>query len=114
MNNDTMGPFVTLTDEELDEVRSATKEAQQHLFIAGYVDFIAQEVVLFKVDESELDVPLSLFTARAGIVPEFDKLEIIDHGNTIKFGSYEASSSSILYDLDKDYKEYCDTNRMIN
>ena len=35
------------------------------------------------------------------------ELEIIDYGHTVKLGGYEASTRSILVDLDPEYKEYC-------
>jgi hypothetical protein len=114
MKNDAIGPMVFLSDDEIDEVRSAPQTTQTRLFIAGYVDFLLQELVLFRADETELTAPLSMFIPRGGISPDFNKMEIIDHGQTIKFGSYETASTSILYDLDIEYKRYCDTNRMIN
>ncbi len=115
MENEYIGELFFLPDEELEAARNSSPNTQRHLFIAGFVDFSLREVVLYRVDESEIVAPFALFRSnKKGPMPEFDKFSIIDHGQTIKLGDYEASSSSILYDLDAEYKKFCDTNRMIN
>jgi hypothetical protein len=115
MEDRTVGPLKILTDSELDDVRKVDASQQKHLIIAGFVDYIMQELVLFRADESELVAPFSLFEpAHDGTLPDFDHFEIIDSGHTIKLGIYEASSSGVIYDLDPEYKAFCNANRMTN
>jgi hypothetical protein len=110
-----VGPLIFLSDDELDIARNASPTEQRRLFVAGFVDFSLGELVLYRADESEIVAPLHMFKpTKAGVVPDFEKFELIDHGLTVKLGEYEASSSSILYDIDSEYKAFCDTNRMIN
>ena len=40
-----------------------------------------------------------------GVKPDFDQFLIDDYGQTVKFGDYEASTESILYEFDADYRK---------
>jgi hypothetical protein len=108
-----IGPIVKLSSEEMQEVMSDTPTIQQGLFISGFVDYVSQEVVLFKADPKSAPIIASfkLFPASGTTEPDFQKFELIDCGHTIKLGEYEASSAAILYELDSEYKKYADANR---
>ena len=57
---------------------------------------------IFKI----LDVPFSIFKPTGnGIEPDFDDIEIIDDGQTLRLGKYEAIFDSVLYECDKEYRK---------
>lgn len=39
-----------------------------------------------------------------GVKPDFNDFEVIDHGQTLRFGKYEASFDSVLYEMDPEYR----------
>lgn len=89
-----------------DQLRAAIA-APHHtdLCIAGELDQNAGVVTLVRGDFESIVVPLSHFTqAGDGVAPHFEKFSITDHGNTIKFGKYEAAFDAILYELDAAYR----------
>ena|ERR1022692_4154153 len=112
----TVGAIAHLAPLELDEIKRAPKEQQSKVFVIGFVDFMAQEVVLMKINNQEIDVPFEFFeTSGNGSKPDFDDISIIDFGYTIAFGKkYEASSHAILYAFEPGYKLACDANKMAN
>ena len=67
-----------------------------------------KELGIFKIirgDFSSLIVKMdSLLPSGAGVAPHFDDVEIIDFGNAIRFGEYEASMRGLLYENDKNYR----------
>lgn len=115
MNDKIIGPISTLPPSEFNEIRRAPKETQRKVFVTGFVDFKVQEVVLIKMDNSEIDVPFEWFKPTSlGVEPDFDNLSIIDFGYSIKLGQYEASSHAILYQFEIEYKEAIEANKMAN
>lgn len=91
-------PFNELTEVLADERRG-------ELFIGGYVDPKNETLTLVRGDLRRLSVPLSIFPpTETGPAPDPSRLAITDCGNTIRLGSYEAASDSILYDADPDYR----------
>ncbi len=94
---------VALDDEQLADVLGAENKAD--LFIAGFVDKQRKRLVLWRGDLSSLVCPLSIFKqAPSGPAPDENKFAITDHGQTLKFGQYEASAHSVLYEFDADYR----------
>jgi hypothetical protein len=87
-------PFV-LSDEELLEVfKDKNKE---NLFIGGNVDYKTKKVTLCTGDFRFIMVPFSIFEPCAnGISPDFNKVSIIDYGQTVTLGKYEISNDFIL------------------
>jgi len=77
------------------------------LFIGLAVSDDLKVVVLYRGDGSSITVPKSWFRPSAnGIEPDFNDAEIIDWGNTVRFGRYEAASDAILYDLDSSFRRH--------
>lgn len=60
--------------------------------ILGYVDFEDQMLKLWLGDFRRITIALSHFSVSGnGTEPDFSKFAIIDYGQTIQFGEYEAS-----------------------
>lgn len=92
-----------LPDSELAEVLAADNAAD--LIIGGAADEQAGTLVLYRGDLTPLVVPLSMFRARAGGTrPDAGRLEIVDFGQTVRLGEFEASADSILYEVDADFR----------
>jgi len=86
--------FVALGIVELQEVL-ATGDIDQ-LCIAGVVNFKEQVLHLITAAQCEYTVPFSYFKSNTTSVPNFDAFDIIDHGQTIKLGEYEAAFDAIV------------------
>ena len=92
-----------LSPDELLEVLAAPNASD--LFIGGQVDAEAGVLLLFRGDLGSLVVPLGNFEPTAsGPRPDPSRFEIIDHGQTIKLGAYEASAEAVLYEVDPEYR----------
>jgi hypothetical protein len=89
-----------LSLSDLREVLST--EHPQDYFVGGVVDRDDGALVLYRGNLERLVVPLSWFrpTGR-GSTPNFDDFEIIDCGQTVRFGDYEAATDAILYEFDR-------------
>ena len=62
-------------------------------------------LILYRGDLEPLVVPLRWFRwTRGGPRPDPRKLAIIDGGQTVRLGSYEAATDAILYDFDPAYR----------
>lgn len=93
----------SLPINELGEVLA--DDGRSNYAICVSVDLQNRVVTIWRGDITTLLVPLSAFPARPGNPqPNFSKVSIIDYGQTIKFGEYEASMESILYEYDPDYR----------
>ena len=83
-----------------------------HLVIGGSVNECLETLVLTRGDLRSLAVPLNMFKESGdGIKPNFAKFSIVDHGQTLKFGDYEASVDSVLYEFDLEYRKYLKAKR---
>lgn len=88
-----------ISAEELAEVLSA--ENRGDLLIGGFVNDATETVTLWRGNLRSLTVPFSIFQpSGGGLKPDFRKFSIIDCGNTIKLGEYEAATDAILYECD--------------
>lgn len=73
--------------------------------IGGQVDKMTHTVTLIRGDLSKLAVPFSTFRlSGTNVKPNFTKFVIEDSGQTLKFGDYEASVDSVLYEFDPLYR----------
>lgn len=89
-----------LEASELAEVLNDA-EGRQDLFIGGAVDVAAEQIVLYRGDLSPLVVPWTWFKARSdGPRPNWRAFEVVDHGQTVKLGDYEAAADALLYEFD--------------
>jgi hypothetical protein len=77
------------------EVRSMAHP--EDYVIGGQVDHERREVVLVRGDFSQIVVPFGWFMPPPdGVAPDFDDFQIVDTGETLKFGEYETPSSAVL------------------
>jgi len=91
--------------DDLFEVLGSPNRA--NLFIAGAVTAAAKSLVLIRGNLDSLVVPFSLFTARPnGPKPDYSDFEIIDSGQTIRLGHYEAAVDAVLYELDVEFRRH--------
>jgi hypothetical protein len=82
------------------------------LFIGGSVNQEDGVVVLYRVSHKPVVVPLDWFTPSGdGTCPDPSRLAIIDYGQTVKLGEYEAASNAILYDFDVNYRKMVKARR---
>jgi hypothetical protein len=109
-----LGELSILKVEELKEVLALPAVDKRRLITAGYADFSLQQLVLFRGDGTSVIAPFGMFEPSGTTAPDFNELEIIDYGHTVRLGSYEASTRSILTDLDPEYKEYIRSIRRTN
>lgn len=93
-----------LQRDDLFEVLSSAHRA--NLFIGGAVAPAARSVVLIRGDLTSLVVPFSWFVARPhGPKPDFSAFDIIDSGQTIQLGDYEAAADAVLYEFDAEFRK---------
>jgi hypothetical protein len=89
--------------DELFEVLGSSHRA--NLFVGGAVAPAAKSVVLIRGNLDSLVVPFSWFTSRPdGPKPDFSNFEVIDSGQTIKLGDYEAATDAVLYEFDAEFR----------
>jgi Helix-turn-helix len=72
------------------------------LFIGGVVDTDDKALVLYRGNLDRLVVPLDWFKPRPKARPDFDAFAVVDHGQTVQLGEYEAAGEAILYEFDAD------------
>lgn len=88
-----------LGTDDLIEVLASSRRGD--LFIGGMAVPAAKTVLLLRGNLEPLRVPYAMFKVRpGGPHPDFGDLEIIDGGQTVRFGRYEAAGDAILYELD--------------
>jgi hypothetical protein len=107
----TIGTLSVLPSDQLLELQQLTADEKRRYIQAGYADFTLQQLVLFRADGTSVIAPFAMFEPTPNETPDFHDLEIIDYGQAVRLGSYEASARSILIDLDPEYKKYCDSIR---
>jgi hypothetical protein len=91
-----------LSGELLLEVLGSDRRAD--LFIGGTVAF--DSVVLIRGDLSPLVVPKTWFASPSRKSrPDFEDFEVIDGGQTVRLGGFEAAADAILYELDPDFRK---------
>ncbi len=81
--------------------------------VAGVASQEDETVVLYRGNLQPLRVPMSRLRARSGgAIPDLSSLAIIDFGQTVRLGKYEASVDAILYELDPAFRKYAKANRV--
>lgn len=89
---------VHLRADELVEIFAT--ENPEDLFIGGVVDSEDDVLVLFRGNLERMLVPLEWFRRDRHPKPNFDDFEVIDTGQTLRFGEYEAAADALLYEFD--------------
>lgn len=97
--------------DELAEVLEA--EIRPDLFIGGTVDKATETITFWRGDLKPLTVPFSAFEKSGdGTEPDFDKFSVIDCGQTVRFGKYEAAVDAVLYENDPDFRRRMSKKRL--
>lgn len=105
----TNGGFISA--EELAEVLVA--ENRSDLFIGGTVDKATETITFWRGNLKPLTVPFSAFEKSGnGTEPDFDRVSIIDCGQTVRLGDYEAAIDAILYEYDREYRRRISKKRL--
>ena len=94
-----------LPPEELGEALGA--ENRCDLFIGGSVDHQSETVTLLRGGgkRRSLTVPFTAFEpSGTGLRPDFEHFSLVDCGQTVRLGDYEAAADAILYEYDPDYR----------
>jgi hypothetical protein len=86
------------------ELREAMgDEHAADLIIGGVVDPDDRRLILYRGNLDRLVVPFDWFRSSAkGPRPDFNAFSVIDSGQTIKLGDYEAATDAMLYEFDAD------------
>jgi hypothetical protein len=93
-----------LSNSELAAVLS--REDRADFCIGGSIVPRAGFVTLLRGDLSTMNVSLSCFPASGkGLKPDPSQFDVVDHGHTLKFGEYEAPFDTVLYELDRAYRQ---------
>lgn len=89
--------------EELAEVLE--DENRSELFIGGVVNKATETVTFWRGDLEPLTVPFAAFKPSGdGTKPDFNDFSVIDSGQTVRLGRYEAAVDAILYEYDPAYR----------
>jgi hypothetical protein len=92
-----------LPAEELSEVLASSNF--RDLFIGGVADHQDKVVVLYKGDFTRTLVPFLWFKkGPESPNPDFNEFSVVDFGQTVRLGAYEAASEAILYEFDADFR----------
>ena len=103
--------FEHLPYEALLEVMTLPAESAGDLVIGGWSSLENELLILVRGDLRTVVAPFSMFARTPRARPDFRQLAIEDHGHTVRLGSYEASTDSILHDLDPDYRRRLNARR---
>lgn len=102
---------IQLSADELAEVLQAENRAD--LLIGGVVNNTTHTITFWRGDLKPLTVPFSSFEKSGdGTEPDFDKFSIIDCGQTVQFGTYEAAVDALLYEHDPRYRRAIAKHRL--
>ncbi len=101
--------FRMLPSDQLAEVLGSKERGD--LFIGGIVDEVSQTLTLTRGDLRSVVVPLSIFRASGESKPDFQRFALDDYGYALRFGDYEASADSVLFEADPDYRKRINAKR---
>jgi len=100
-----------LPAEELADVLAA--EHRSDLFIGGSVNRATETITFWRGNLKPLTVAFSAFEKSGdGTEPDFHKFSVIDCGQTVRLGDYEAAVDAILYEYDPAYRRCISKKRL--
>lgn len=80
-------------------------EERDDRFIGVMVDAEDQAIILYRGNLEQVIEPFSAFPERVDYpAPDFTDVEVVDYGQTVRLGQYEAATSAILYEIDADFR----------
>ena len=89
--------------EELVEVLAAKN--RPNLFIGGIVNQVTETITFWRGNLRSLTIPFSAFEKSGdGTEPDFNMVSVVDCGQTVLLGDYEAAVDAILYEYDSGYR----------
>jgi hypothetical protein len=92
-----------LKPSELLESLAATNA--NDLFVGGAYDSAGKVVVLYRGTLEPLAIPASWFSEGVGATRvDLSRLDVVDYGQTIRFGDHEVATDAILYEFDEEYR----------
>ncbi|MFO7906239.1 MAG: hypothetical protein R6U98_26515, partial [Pirellulaceae bacterium] len=92
-----------LSPEELVEALEA--ENRSDLFVGGSLDRATDTITFWRGNLKPLTVPFSAFGKSGnGTEPDFSRFSMVDSGQTVRLGDYEAAVDAILYEYDPEYR----------
>ena len=75
------------------------------LLIGAASSMVDRFVVLYRATLERLAVPFDWFAGAPGAPrADFADVEVVDHGQALRLGEYEATTDAILYDFDPEYR----------
>lgn len=97
--------------EELAEVLDAENRADH--FIGGFVNKANETITFWRGNLDSLTVPFAAFEKSGdGTEPNFDAFSVIDCGQTVKLGDYEAAVDALLYEYDPAFRRAISKQRL--
>lgn len=97
--------------EELVEVLKA--DNRPDLFVGGNVNHATATITFWRGNLLPLTVSFAAFEkSGSGTEPDFNRLSVIDHGQTVQLGDYEAAVDAILYEYDPEYRRRISKQRL--
>lgn len=96
-----MGLRLLDTDELVEVISAANRD---ELFVGGAVNPLEEVVVFYRGSLDRLAVPFHWFERSSDAKPDFADFRVIDHGQTVRFGGFEAATDAVLYDFDPEYR----------
>jgi len=97
-----------------DELLAVLMEKDRRdLLVGAAADAEDRVMVLYRGDLTTLIVPFGAFRpSGAGERPDFTDVEVIDGGQTLRLGTYEAATSAVLYEFDPAYRRRLEDQRL--
>ncbi len=88
-------------------------ESRADLFLGGFVNKATETITFWRGDLESLTVPFSAFEKSGdGAEPDFNAFSVIDCGQTVKLGNYEAAVDAILDENDPGYRRAASKKRL--
>jgi hypothetical protein len=98
------GVLTPRTPELLHILRAPNRD---ELFIGGAYDRVENVVLLYRGNVEPLLIPGAWFKAASpnpSARIDLKRLSIVDHGQTLRLGTYEISADAILYEFDENFR----------
>lgn len=98
-----IGPLAVLEKSQLEYAQSLSEAEKRNLIISGYIDFTLRRAIFFRADGTSLVVSMNWFAnSNAEHTEDFDDLEILNQGKSVRLGKCLYSSKNIIYDVDNE------------